>query len=258
MRKSLAFAAVFAGLCWLETRWPLRIRTQPRRRRTLVNVAMAAISGVAIATIQRRVVERATGWVERTDRGIVPMLGLPRWLTRAVGVVLLDYTLWHWHRVCHVVPPLWRVHAAHHADLDLDASTALRFHVGEMLASMPIRAVQIVVLGIDRATLRTWEAAVFAAILFHHSNVRLPRQLDAALARVVITPRLHGIHHAIRPNCLDRNFGTLLSIWDRLHGTRTADLAQDDVAIGLEVVLGTESLGLLDTLAFPGRIERPR
>ncbi len=162
------------------------------------------------------------------------------------------------HRLCHVVPPLWRVHAAHHADLDLDASTALRFHIGEMLASMPFRVVQIVVLGIDRATLRTWEAAVFVAILFHHSNVALPRRLDAALAHVVITPRLHGIHHAIRPNRLDRNFGTLLAIWDRIHGTRTADLEQHDLAIGLEVVLGTETLGVLDTLAFPGRSERPR
>ncbi len=157
-----------------------------------------------------------------------------------------------------MVPPLWRVHAAHHADLDLDASTALRFHIGEMLASMPFRVVQIVVLGIDRATLRTWEAAVFVAILFHHSNVALPRRLDAALAHVVITPRLHGIHHAIRPNRLDRNFGTLLAIWDRIHGTRTADLEQHDLAIGLEVVLGTETLGVLDTLAFPGRSERPR
>lgn len=258
MRKALAVAAVFAGLWWMETVRPLRTRTQPRGRRTFVNVAMAALSGVAVVTIQRRVVERACDWVERTDGGVVRMLGMPGWLTRAVGVVLLDYTLWHWHRLCHVVPLLWRVHAAHHADVDLDASTALRFHIGEMLASIPFRAAQIVVIGIDRTTLRTWEAAVFVAILMHHANVRLPRRLDAALARVVITPRLHGIHHAIRPNYLDRNFGTLLSVWDRLHGTRTANLARDDLAIGLEVVLGTEGLGLLDALAFPGRNVHPR
>ncbi|MEJ7597692.1 MAG: sterol desaturase family protein [Kofleriaceae bacterium] len=223
-----------------------------------MNGALAAIAGGAVGSVQPGIIARATRWVEQGGHGLVPALALPPWAARGLGVILLDYTLWHWHRLCHVLPRLWRLHAAHHADLDLDASTALRFHFGELLASVPIRFLQIVGLGIDRATLRTWETAVVVAILVHHSNVRLPYWLDGALGHVIITPRLHGIHHAVRPYRLDRNFGTLLSIWDRTHGTRSADPAPDELAIGLEVVLASGPLGLLETLAFPLRSAPPQ
>jgi sterol desaturase/sphingolipid hydroxylase (fatty acid hydroxylase superfamily) len=158
---------------------------------------------------------------------------MPRWLARTVGVVLLDYTLWHWHRSNHRVPWLWAMHAAHHADRDLDVSTALRFHAGELLASIPFRAAQVVALGIEPATLRAWETAVFVAIAFHHANLRLPARIDEALSPLVITPRLHSIHHSAQPDRLDTHFGTLLAIWDRVHRTRASELDASRLVIGL-------------------------
>ena len=251
MRKALALAAVFGALAWLEHRRPLRARTQPRGRRVAINLALSGIAALGAGAIMELVVRRATAAVERHRLGVTRWVPLPRWMARAAGTVLLDYSLWHWHRLCHRVPALWNVHAAHHADLDLDVSTGLRFHVVEMWLSIPFRAAQILVLGIDRPTLRSWETALLVAIMFHHSNVRLPERLDAALARVVITPRLHGIHHSALPLRFDANLGTLLSWWDMLHGSFESELAQADLAIGLPRTLGQRSPGVVESLLLP-------
>ena len=254
MSRALVLVAVLGGLAWLERRRPLRVRTQRSGRRTAINLAMAGISAVVTGPLQAAVSARATTWAEDRRFGLTRWIPMPRWLARAIGVVLLDYTLWHWHRVNHRSALLWSMHASHHADLDLDVSTALRFHVGELLASVPVRAAQIIVLGIDRATLRGWETALLVAIAFHHANLRLPARVDSALSTVLITPRLHGIHHAARPDRLDTNFGTLLAIWDVLHGTRDSDLEQADLAVGLPHTVGGSTPGLLDSLRLPLRL----
>lgn len=251
MRKALALAAVFGVLAWLEHRRPLRVRTQARGRRVAINLALSGIAAVGAGAIQNIVVGHATAAVERRRLGITRWLPIPRVLARATGIVLLDYSLWHWHRLCHQVPALWNVHAAHHADLDLDVSTGLRFHVVEMWLSIPFRAAQILVLGIERSTLRAWETALLVAIMFHHSNLRLPGRLDAVLARVVVTPRLHGIHHSARPLRFDTNYGTLLSWWDMLHGSFASKLDQADLAIGLPRTIGAHSPGVVESLLLP-------
>ena len=251
LRKVLALAAVVGALAWLERRHPLRTRTQPTGRRTAINVAMMSITAVGAGPVHAAVLGRVTAWAERHGIGITRWLPLPGWLARATGVVLLDYTLWHWHRLNHRIPGLWSMHAPHHADLDLDASTALRFHLGEMLASIPVRAAQVIVFGIDRWTLRAWETTVLVAILFHHANLRLPARLEVALSTVVITPRLHGLHHAARPDRLDTNFGTLLAIWDTLHGTRATEPGSSELELGLPHMLGRQSLGLMESLLLP-------
>ncbi len=243
--RILLAAVALGGLVWLERQRPLRRRTQPTGRRTAINLALGGIAALGAGTIQDAVVGRAITWAERHGVGLTRWLPLPRWLARATGTILLDYTLWHWHRLNHRLPGLRTLHAVHHADLDLDVSTALRFHVGEMLASVPWRAAQVVVLGVDRATLRGWQTAVLVAIAFHHANLRLPARVDAALAALVITPRLHGIHHAAQPDRLDTNFGTLLALWDVLHGTRESRLDATKLVIGLPHTVGgaTPSLG---------------
>ncbi len=251
--RALLFVAVLGGLAWLERGRSLRARTQPSGRRTAVNVAMAGITAVVVGPLQHALIERTSTWAERRNFGLLRWLRMPRWLARPAGVVLLDYTLWHWHRANHRSRWLWAMHASHHADLDLDVSTALRFHVGEMLASVPALAAQVVVLGVDRATLRAWQTALLIAIAFHHSNLRLPVRVDAALSKVLITPRLHGIHHSARPDRLDTNFGTLLALWDMLHRTRHTDLDQAELAVGLPHTVGGRSPGLLDSLRLARR-----
>jgi sterol desaturase/sphingolipid hydroxylase (fatty acid hydroxylase superfamily) len=119
----------------------------------------------------------------------------------------------------HRVPLLWRFHLVHHVDLDLDASTALRFHFGELLFSVPWRAAQVIVIGVSPTSYLVWQGLVFFSILFHHSNVALPIKLERWVVRFVVTPRMHGIHHSVVRGETDANWSSGLALWDWLHGT---------------------------------------
>src|SRR4029079_14575712 len=130
------------------------------------------------------------------------------WLEVLLAVVLLDYTLYVWHVLTHQVPWLWRVHRVHHADLDLSASTALRFHFAEMIASVPWRLAQIVAIGASPLTLAVWQIVTLLAILFHHANVAVPVAVERWLCHLIVTPRMHGIHHSIIRDEADANWST--------------------------------------------------
>jgi sterol desaturase/sphingolipid hydroxylase (fatty acid hydroxylase superfamily) len=234
-----------------ETRWPLRARTQPRRHRVAVNLAIGGLAFAAVALVYGTVVLGAISWADGSGVGLVRWLDLPAVAAAPLSIVLLDYTLWCWHWLNHRVPLLWRFHAAHHADLDLDASTALRFHPGELLLSVPFRAAQVVMLGVGFVPLLVWETLVLVFIQFHHANLRLPARVDAALSYAIVTPRMHGIHHSIRRGELHSNFGTLLTVWDHLHRTRVRNVAQRSIQIGLPGLVEGPSLGIGQSLKLP-------
>ncbi len=255
LRLTLA-AFVFVVLHVAERRWTLRRFVNRGLRRVGVNLAIGAISFAAVAAIYGTIVLGAVAWADRHDVGLIRWLGAPPAIATVLGVVLLDYTLWCWHWLNHRVGVLWRFHAAHHADLDLDTSTALRFHPGELVLSVPFRATQVVVLGVAAGPLVLWETLVLLFIMFHHSNLRLPRRIEDALGLFVITPRIHGIHHSRRPTELHSNFGTLASLWDRLHGVRVSNVDQSSIEIGLPAQSG-QTLGLGASLAVPLHREAP-
>src|SRR5262249_33224312 len=173
----------------------------------------------------------------------------------ALGILLLDYTLWFWHRANHQIFFFWRFHSVHHVDLDMDASTALRFHFGELAMSVGIRALQIVVIGVDPLTVAIYQLLLFASILFHHSNTRLPLALERVLVRVIVTPRMHGIHHSDYKNETDTNWSSLLSAWDYLHGTIRLDIPQEAIEIGIPAYQqpGRVTLGRILAMPFARR-----
>jgi len=131
--------------------------------------------------------------------GLLPRLRLPSLVRGLLGLLALDYTLYWWHFLTHRVPLLWRFHQVHHSDRDMDATTALRFHFGEIAISVLFRAGQMLVIGPTPLTVAVWQVFLFLCILFHHSNVRLSLPFERHLARILITPRLHGIHHRLHP-----------------------------------------------------------
>ena len=151
----------------------------------------------------------------------------------------------------HRSPWLYRFHQVHHADLELDVSTAARFHVGEFLASVPWRAAQVAVIGASPRAVAVWQRLTMISVLFHHSNVRLPLALERRLAAVVVTPRLHGIHHSIVQEEQDSNWSSGLTLWDRLHGTLRANVAQDEIEIGVAAYRKPEDVSLGRSLAMP-------
>ena len=212
---------------------------------------MAALAAMTVNVAERPFVEPLAHVVERRRWGLVKRASLPRWLETIAALLLLDYTLYIWHVLVHRVPVLWRFHAVHHVDLDLDASTALRFHAGELAISVPWRALQIGIIGVSPDTLRLWQHLVLIEILFHHSNLRLPRRVEQALARLVVTPGLHGIHHANREEIRNVNWSSGLTLWDWLHGTLRTDVPQDQIRIGVEGYDDPRQVTLPRVLAMP-------
>lgn len=250
------FGAVLAGaavsvLVWLERRRPLRRTVQPALGRALRNGIVAGVGAVALRALERPVTDRLTALVERRRIGLLPTLRLPAWLETLLAVVLLDYTLYVWHVLTHRVGFLWRFHIVHHADLDMDASTAVRFHTGELVISIAWRAGQVLLIGVTARQLDLWQKLTIAAILFHHSNLRLPIDVERRLVKAVVTPRMHGIHHSSVRDEADTNWSTILSVWDRLHSTLRLDVAQDDIDIGVPAFRSAEGLGLRDLFAMP-------
>ena len=132
---------------------------------------------------------------------------------------MLDFVLWAQHRLFHAVPVLWRLHRVHHADVEFDVSTGLRFHPLEILASMLIKIVAIIALGAPVIAVVAFELILNATSMFNHANAGLPARFERRLRRLIVTPDMHRIHHSIEGDEMNRNFGFNLSVWDRLFGT---------------------------------------
>jgi sterol desaturase/sphingolipid hydroxylase (fatty acid hydroxylase superfamily) len=246
----------FGLLVWAETRRPLRERREEKLRRDIRNLAVAAMSAATLQVMEKPVVEPLSRLVERRRWGLLKQLDLPPWAETVLAVALMDYTLYLWHVLTHRVPFLWRFHQVHHADLDMDASTALRFHFAEMAISVPCRATQVAVLGIAPRPLSTWQMLLFVSIMFHHSDLRLPLWLERKLVKVVVTPRLHGIHHSIVEEEVNSNWSSGLTLWDWLHGTLRVDVPQDEIDIGVSAYRRPEKVTLPRLVEMPF-VEQP-
>jgi sterol desaturase/sphingolipid hydroxylase (fatty acid hydroxylase superfamily) len=249
-------AAAFLTLTALELRRPLRARRESKPRRVARNLCVAGVTAAITAALQipllapivRRTAERRLGLLNR-----VP---LPRAVRIAGGILLLDDTLWWWHWMNHRLPFLWRFHLVHHVDLDLDASTALRFHFGEMSLSLFYRAAQLRLLGVDPIAASAWQTALLVSILFHHSNLRLAARAERRLAHLFVTPRMHGIHHSDIRDETNSNWSSLLSWWDFLHGTFRFDVPQKAITIGVPAWEKPDDVTLGRILEMPFRSQR--
>jgi sterol desaturase/sphingolipid hydroxylase (fatty acid hydroxylase superfamily) len=257
LRLSGALVLVTVGtLLWLERRRPLRPRVEPRPRHDARNVAFASLSFLALSKLEKPVVLGLSRRVQKKRWGLLKVAALPAWLEVALAVVLLDYTIWIWHVLTHRSRFLWRFHGVHHTDLDLTVTTALRFHFVEMILSIPWRAGQVLVVGAAPLALTTWQTTTLLAILIHHADVRLPLRLERRLARWVMTPRLHGIHHSTRLDETDSNWSTIFVWPDRLHGTFR--FHERPVTIGTGTDRRLLDLASLVTLPLRGELRAQR
>lgn len=234
-----AFVLVWFALFFLAERW----------RPAAVEPAESAVAG-PLPGRWARVGRNLALWL--ANAGLYPLLVLPvslaatgfhlgwrpewwsGWLGLALDLVLLDLLIYWWHRANHVVPLLWRFHEVHHLDGFLDSSSALRFHFGEVLLSAAFRAVVIALFDLPIASILVFETIVLAAAIFHHSNLALPAGLERSLARLIITPSIHWVHHHAVRRDTDSNYGTLFSFWDPLFGSRSPAPRALDMAIGVE------------------------
>jgi sterol desaturase/sphingolipid hydroxylase (fatty acid hydroxylase superfamily) len=239
------------ALVWLENRRPLRRAVESKPVRSGRNLAVAAVAALALQISEKPVAARLTKLVERRNLGLLKIIRLPKWFETALAIVLMDYTLYIWHVLTHKIPFLWRFHLVHHVDLDLDASTAVRFHFGELVISVLWRSAQILVIGVSPASFAAWQFFLFPSIVFHHSNLRLPLFVEKTLQNFIVTPRLHGIHHSIIQEETDSNWSSGLTIWDRLHGTFKAGVPQDEIVIGVPAYQNPQEVVLTKILRQP-------
>jgi sterol desaturase/sphingolipid hydroxylase (fatty acid hydroxylase superfamily) len=185
--------------------------------------------------------------------GILNQVDWPMWLEILLAVVVLDLVLFLQHVMFHAVPLFWRFHMMHHADLDCDVSTGLRFHPVEVVLSMGIKLGAVILIGPTPVAVLVFEVILNATSMFNHSNIWMPTTIDGALRWIIVTPDMHRIHHSMLPRETNSNFGFNLPWWDRLLGTYREEPLQGytDMKLGLEQYRDPRRLTLGGILALP-------
>lgn len=199
------------------------------RRRIARNIGLGLI---ALATAPLLLM--LTGRLASEMAPLVPLAGLGLLGMLLVQLLILDIWTYGMHRAYHELPFLWRFHAPHHLDEHLDASSAFRFHLGEILISAAMRLIPALLFGINAATLLLFESILTANAVFHHSNIRLPARVEHMLSWVIVTPSIHWMHHHKIRADTDSNYTAILSVWDRIFGSRNPKPRRIGMAIGVE------------------------
>ncbi len=249
------YAAVFAAMALWEWRAPRRKLAAGRKPRWPGNLGILAVDIAAvrllvpITAVGAALIAAERGW------GLFHLLGLPLWVAVVAGVVVLDLVIYLQHVVFHYVPVLWRLHRMHHADIDIDVTTGLRFHPLEILLSLAIKVAAVAALGVPAVAVLIFEVLLNATAMFNHSNVKLPPKLDTFARWIVVTPQMHQVHHSIVRAETDSNFGFNLPWWDRLFGTYRDKPAagEDGIVIGLPVFRDLAELRITRMLSQPFR-----
>ncbi len=246
-------AVVFVLLFAIEKLFPLRESTAGLLARLIVNGSLSVLVFAIAAAAVRPAALYALAWTTAQPFGLIHLLGLPDWAQFIVGFLLLDLSFYYWHLLNHKVPLLWRFHNVHHIDPALDVSTGFRFHFGEVLFSTAFRIVQVILIGMSFRTFALYELVFQSETFFHHSNLRLPIGLERLLNLVLVTPRMHGIHHSQVRGETNSNYGVVFPWWDRLHRTLGVNIPQGKIAIGIAGYSLPETNQLWSTIVIPFR-----
>ena len=213
------FLGVLMAMAAWEVAAPRRRREIPRLLRWTNNLGLVIIDTVVvrltfpIVAVGLAIVAQQRGW------GLFNIFPAPAWIAVLASVIVLDLVIYLQHVMFHAVPAFWRLHRMHHADLEFDVTTGLRFHPVEILLSMGLKLAAVAALGPPAIAVLIFEVLLNATAMFNHSNVRIPLKLDRVLRWIVVTPDMHRVHHSIHPTETNSNFGFNLPWWDKLLGT---------------------------------------
>jgi len=249
------FLGLFAALALWEAVAPRRRRSHGRGLRWPNNLGIVVVDTVALrilfptAAVGMALLAEQRGW------GLMNALAAPAWIAVPVSVLLLDLAIYLQHVAFHAVPVLWRLHRMHHADLDIDVTTGLRFHPIEIVLSMGIKLAVVAALGAPALAVLVFEMLLNATSMFNHANLRLPPTMDRALRWILVTPDMHRVHHSVVVAETNSNYGFSLPWWDRLFGTyRDQPTAgHDGMTIGIERFRTARDLWLDRMLLQPFR-----
>ena len=211
---------VLAGAEYIWPRRPLVLGRYPRWRTHALFFATNAVVGRILSFFV--VIGVAATWADAHSFGMLHVLNWPFWAEALMAFVVLDFVVWFQHFAMHRLPFLWRMHAVHHSDRDLDVTTALRFHPFELVVSTFYKSAIVALLGVPLVVALAFELWLNANALFNHSNIRLPKNLDRMLRIFFVTPDMHLVHHSVIVAEQKTNFGFALSIWDHMFRTYVA------------------------------------
>lgn len=248
-----AFIGVFVMLSAAEFFAPRRMPTTSKLRRWFANLAIVALNPLSVALVYPILPVGVALLASERGWGLLNQWDLPYGLEVLIGVVAMDFVVYTQHVLHHAIPMLWRLHMVHHADLDFDMTTGLRFHPIEIIVSMAIKLSAVAALGAPPLAVLIFEVALNATSMFNHSNIRLPQKVDRVLRLLMVTPDMHRVHHSVIIRETNSNYGFNLPWWDRLLGTYKAQPAKGhtDMVIGLSQFRNPQKLSLLRLLILP-------
>ena len=254
VRLFFLFSILAVMAAW-EVAAPRRRQEIPRLLRWTNNLGVVVVDTLFVRltfpllAVGMALLADERGW------GLLNIFAVPRWLAFLVSLLLLDLAIYLQHVMFHAVPALWRLHRMHHADLEFDVTTGLRFHPIEILLSMALKLTIVAALGPPAVAVLVFEVLLNGTSLFNHSNIRIPLELDRILRLIVVTPDMHRVHHSVHPQETNSNFGFNLPWWDRLLGTYHAQPweGHEGMTIGIEQFRTPRDLWLDRMLVQPLR-----
>ena len=239
MIRLAVFLGVFVAMALIERAWPKRGLSVSKGKRWLTNLGISVTATALLRLMAMLAVPiaavTATFYAQAHGIGLLNNVAWPEWLKIAVALLALDLAIWAQHLASHKLPLFWRLHQVHHADRDIDVTTAVRFHPVEIALSMLWKIIVVVPLGAAPFAVFLFEVILNACAMFNHANIALPAWLDGVLRLFVVTPDMHRVHHSVIRREHDSNYGFNLSLWDRLFRTYTAqpEAGHQGMTIGL-------------------------
>ena len=245
--------AGFVALYILEKRRQLRQRKEPVIERSIKNV----ITGIPAFALLRFLFLPAMVKIANKNKelqwGLNYRYNAPAFVKVGAAFLIMDFSNYFWHVLNHRFTWLWRFHVVHHSDKDLDITTAIRFHFGELIGSVFFRGLFVFLSGASARTVLVYEILFEGATQFHHSNLQLPIEKERLLNKLIVTPRMHGIHHSVVRQETDSNYSVIFSFWDRLFNTVCLNVPQQEIVIGVPAYSNAEELTIGDLLKLPFR-----
>ena len=249
--RLILFAGGMIFFLALELLLPYRKSTVSKARRWANNLGLTFVNAVFLYLVFASISLKIAAYVTQNEMGVMNVINLPLWVELVATVVFLDFMLYVWHLLNHEVPFLWRFHRVHHSDVNMDVSTATRFHIGELAISAVLKMALVFFIGATVEAVVLFEILIVLCAQFHHSSVKVPAWLEAVLWIFFVPPSMHRIHHSVIIRERNSNYGTILSLWDRLLETMVTRIDQRRIRIGVGAYNEPNKLGLPHLLIMP-------
>lgn len=252
----MVLVVIYSSLLIFEYKKSLRKPVRRLMHRIIVNFSFTLMVYVSASLFIAPVAQLTINFNQSHNLGRLSFIQSYTLINFVFGFLLMDLTFYYWHRLNHEIPLLWRFHNVHHTDPDLDVTTSMRFHFVEIAYSSVFRLVQLAVIGINPILFICYEFIFQASTFFQHSNIRLPIRYERLLNKIIVTPRMHGIHHSNYMDETNRNYGVIFSFWDRLHRTIKLNIPQQSITIGVPGYQEQSDNQLINLLVMPFQSQR--